>query len=73
MQSHIQANAVFLNKALNAYVATFPQEQRLVSYLASHGQEEKLGEVKAILDAVIQSTEEVLWSEKGGVLNRPGF
>lgn len=56
-----------LNDAFAAYVRTFPSQVRLDAYIASNDLREKTLEINSELNALLQTAEDYLWSQEGGV------
>lgn len=62
-----------LNDAFIAYVQTFPSFDRLTEHLVAKGQVDQGNEIKEVLDALILTADEYLWSYPGGVSWTPSF
>lgn len=56
-----------LNRALEQYVQTFPDADRLEAHLATHPDPGLRETIRTELRAVVSETEKFLWAQEGGV------
>lgn len=56
-----------LNKAMSAYVSTFPREEKLRAHLEKTRRVGQMAEIEATLRQALKAVEEHLYAQEGGV------